>query len=94
MDLETFKASTKGEEPPKGLSTALEAMWYQGKDNWEEAHRLAQSESSPTANWAHAHLHRVEGDIVNASYWYRLAKKAICSSSLEDEWEDIVTALV
>ena len=63
MDLETFKISTKREEPPEGLSVALEAMWYQSKGNWDEAHRLAQSESSPNARWVHAHLHRVEGDI-------------------------------
>ena len=66
-------------------------MWHQGKGNWEEAHRLAQSENSPNGRWVHAHLHRVEGDLGNAAYWYRLADRPICTSSLDDEWEEIVT---
>ena len=93
MDLKTFKASTKKNTPPKGMSLSLEAMWYQAKGNWGEAHRLAQSEKSPAGSWVHAFLHRVEGDIGNASYWYRLADRPVCTSCLNDEWEKIVVAL-
>ena len=93
MNIETFKASTDAETAPDGLSVPLEAMWHQGKGNWEEAHRLAQSEDSPNGSWVHAHLHRVEGDLGNAAYWYRLADTPVCTSSLDDEWEEIVTAL-
>ena len=94
MNLETFKESTKTETPPDGLSVPLEAMWYQGKGNCEEAHRLAQSENSPSGSWVHAHLHRIEGDLGNAAHWYRLAARRVCTSSLDDEWEEIVTGLV
>ena len=93
MNLKTFKASTKQSNPPRGISPCLEAMWYQANGNWDEAHRIAQSEKSPAGSWVHAHLHRVEGDIGNASYWYRLADKTVCKSSLDDEWEEIVAAL-
>ena len=93
MNIETFKESTRTATPPSGLSVSLEAMWYQGKRNWEEAHRLAQSEISPSGSWVHAHLHRVEGDFGNAAYWYRLAGSPLCTSSLDDEWEEIVTTL-
>ena len=93
MDLKTFKASTKKNKPPKDISPCLEAMWYQAKGNWEEAHRIAQSEKSPAGSLVHAFLHRVEGDIGNASYWYRLADRPVCTSSLNDEWEKIVVAL-
>ena len=93
MDLKTFKASTKKNKPPKGISLSLEAMWYQAKGNWEEAHRLAQSEKSPAGSWVHAFLHRVEGELGNAAYWYRLADRPVCTSSLDDEWEEIVAAL-
>ena len=68
-------------------------MWYQAKGNWEEAHSLAQSEKSPAGSWVHAFLHRVEGDLGNAAYWYRLADRPVCISSLDDEWEEIVVAL-
>ena len=94
MDLKAFKASTKKNKPPKGISLSLEAMWYQAKGNWEEAHSLAQSEKSLAGSWVHAFLHRVEGDLGNAAYWYRLADRPVCTSSLDDEWEEIVTALV
>ena len=94
MNIDTFKASTDAETLPDGLSVPLEAMWHQGKGNWAEAHRLAQSENSPNGSWVHAHLHRVEGDLGNAAYWYRLADRPVCTSSLDDEWEEIVTALV
>ena len=93
MDLKTFKASTKKNKPPKDISPCLEAMWYQAKGNWEEAHRLAQSEKSSAGSWVHAFLHRVEGDLGNAAYWYRLADRPVCTSSLDDEWDEIVTAL-
>ena len=93
MDLKTFKASTKKNKPPKDISPCLEAMWCQAKGNWEEAHRIAQSEKSPAGSWVHAFLHRVEGDIRNASYWYGLADRPVCALSLADEWEEIVVAL-
>ena len=93
MDLKTFKSSTKKNKPPKDISPCLEAMWYQANGNWDEAHRIAQSEKSPAGSWVHAFLHRVEGDIDNASYWYRLADRPVCTSSLNDEWEKIVVAL-
>ena len=48
MNLEIFRASSKNEKPPKELSTPLEALWYQGKGDWEEAHRLAQSQNNPS----------------------------------------------
>ena len=93
MNIETFKESTRAATPPSGLSVSLESMWYQGKGNWEEAHRLAQSEISPSGSWVHAYLHRVEGDLGNAAYWYRLAGSPLCTSNLDHEWEEIVTTL-
>ena len=93
MDIKTFKASTKKNKPPTDISPCLEAMWYQAKGNWEEAHSLAQSEKSPAGSWVHAFLHRVEGDLGNAAYWYCLADRSVCTSRLDDEWEEIVAAL-
>ena len=93
MDLKTFKSSTKKNKPPKDISPCLEAMWYQANGNWDEAHRIAQSEESPACSWVHAFLHRVEGDLGNAAYWYRLADRPVCTSTLNDEWEEIVAAL-
>jgi hypothetical protein len=43
-------------------------------DKWDEAHEIAQrDESDATAQWIHAVLHKIEGDLVNSRYWYRQA---------------------
>lgn len=94
MNFQELKASVDNDQPPQGISPALQALWHQAKGNWDTAHRLAQSDKSPTGCWIHAHLHRVEGDKGNASYWYRLAGKPVCTSGLAEEWEEIVSALV
>jgi len=42
--------------------------------DWEAAHQLVQQyESDATAAWIHAVLHKMEGDLANSGYWYRLA---------------------
>ena len=40
-------------------------------DDLEAAHQLVQYDSSPTASWWHAVVHRREGDFGNSRYWYR-----------------------
>ncbi len=81
-------------ELPKNLHTLLQAMWYDHHGNWEAAHELAQNDKSTEGSWVHAFLHRKEGDPTNASYWYRQAGKQIPTTTLEKEWEEIVTALL
>ena len=60
----------------------------------ECAHRLVQDESSNDAAWVHAYLHRVEGDLGNAGYWYRRAGKPVAKGSLDEEWGAIAAALL
>ena len=53
---------------------------------------MAQDAGSQAGDWIHAYLHRVEGDLGNAAYWYRRAgKPAKGKESLEEEWEELVT---
>lgn len=85
MNSETFGVSIINGKPPKGISTPLEAMWYQETGDWEKAHPLAQSESNPGVSWVHAHPRRVEGDPGNAAYWHRVVDRPICDSSLDGE---------
>ena len=43
---------------------------------WNDAHRLVQGyENDATAAWIHATLHKIEGDLGNARYWYRRADR-------------------
>jgi hypothetical protein len=53
-----------------------------------------QDESSADAAWVHAYLHRVEGDLGNAGYWYRQAGRPVATDSVESEWQRIVAALL
>ena len=94
MTIEEFKASIKESEPPSELSMLLKALWYDGKGNWDKAHELAQDVNNHEGAWVHAFLHRKEGDVSNASYWYNRANKKIPSQSLDQEWESISQALL
>lgn len=94
MDLEAFEASLTEEEPPQSLSTPLRALWYDGHGDWDRAHEIAQEEGGPTAAWIHAYLHRKEGDLSNASYWYRRANRSKPETSLQEEWRTIVRELL
>lgn len=57
------------------------------RGDWQAAHRIVQEdEDSPLACWAHGIVHLQEGDVANARYWYRRAKRAFPKSpSVEDE---------
>jgi hypothetical protein len=38
--------------------------------DWDASHKIAQDYSDTTANWIHAVLHKIEGDVWNSKYWY------------------------
>ena len=88
-----FKASLVGAAPAAGLNAPLAALWWAAKGDWDKAHKLVQDEDTREAAWVHAYLHRVEGDLGNAGYWYRRAGQPVAKDSLETEWERIVSAL-
>jgi hypothetical protein len=94
MTIEHFKASLQSEAPPEGLSAALRAMWEDARGRWDAAHHIAQDIDDQTGAWIHAYLHRKEGDLANAGYWYRRAGQPIASDSLDEEWTRIVTVLL
>lgn len=89
MTLPEFKKSLGHSKPPEGLSSALQAMWYDGKGNWEMAHNIAQDLHTKEGSWIHAYLHRKEGDEGNAEYWYHRAGEKFPTVSLENEWEQL-----
>ena len=89
-----FKESLSGAAPAPTLDAPLAALWWAAKGNWDEAHKIVQDEESAEAAWVHAYLHRVEGDLGNAGYWYRRARRPVATGSLETECEAIVSALL
>ena len=94
MTLAAFIASLESTAPPQGLTAPLQALWWDGKGDWEQAHNIAQDIENNTGSWIHAYLHRKEGDRSNAAYWYARAGKSMPFSTLEEEWEHIAAALL
>jgi len=94
MEFETYKASLTQPAPPDGLSMAAQALWWQAKGDWHLAHQYAQQQADAEGAWAHAYLHRVEGDLSNAGGWYHRAGKTPSTAPLEEEWETIARALL
>jgi hypothetical protein len=94
MELDDFKASLESGEPPPGLGPVLHALWQEAKGDWHAAHRLAQGAGGAEGAWVHAYLHRVEGDLSNADYWYRRAGRPRSSAPTAEEWEEIAAALL
>ena len=89
-----FRARLSGTSPAPGLDPPLAGLWWAAKGQWDEAHKLVQDEDTANAAWVHAYLHRVEGDLGNAGYWYRQAGQPLAKDSLEAEWERIVSGLL
>ncbi len=94
MDLTEFERTLGADAPPEGLPLALAALWQEARGDWDEAHRLAQKDKGAEGAWVHAYLHRVEGDLSNAGYWYRRAEKPPADGPLKDEWRAIARALL
>jgi hypothetical protein len=89
-----FKASLSEAAPAPELSPPLAALWWAGKGKWDEAHKIAQDQNDKDSAWVHAYLHRVEGDLGNAGYWYRRAGQPVATGPVDAEWEQITSALL
>lgn len=97
MSPEAFESSATDSaviQPPAGCSAALAALWWDRRGDWDHAHEAAQSDESRDGAWVHAYLHRKEGDLGNAGYWYRRAGKPVGTGPLETEWAAIVAGLL
>jgi hypothetical protein len=93
MDETAFRDSLAKSAPPAGIAPALAALWWDAQGDWEMAHEQAQIRDDVPGMRVHAYLHRKEGDISNAGYWYRRAGVAPSTMTLEQEWEQLVREL-
>lgn len=94
MTFDEFQHTLTAPSPPDKLTGHLQALWYDAKGDWNRSHSVIQNIEDKNAAWIHAYLHRKEGDIGNADYWYRRAGKNRPTESLQKEWETIVNALL
>lgn len=78
---------------PDALAPLLRALWHAQRDEWEAAHTIAQDVDDADGSWVHAYLHRVEGDLPNARYWYKRAGRPEAQGDLDQEWEALAREL-
>lgn len=90
MILATFYNSLAENRVPTGLNIYLKSLWLDAKGNWQEAHDLIDQRKDLESAHLHAYLHRKEGDLWNAEYWYKKAKKEMPKYSLQQEWEELL----
>jgi hypothetical protein len=89
--IDVFERSLAEASPPDGYDLALQALWWAGKGDWNRAHGcVQQDEGNPRCDHVHAYLHREEGDLANARYWYRRAGQHEGTGPLPDEWKTIL----
>ena len=71
------------------------AVAFLRSGDWEAAHKIVQQdEDSPLSCWAHGIVHLMEGDVSNARYWYREAKREFPRTpSIPDEIASLEVAL-
>jgi hypothetical protein len=68
----------------------VQALQECANGDWDTAHRLIQEHSDPLACQVHGYLHRVEGDLSNAAYWYRRADGTMPDNTLAEEFERLL----
>jgi hypothetical protein len=95
MDRAKFQASLDAGRPPAGLSPPLQALWWTAKGDWKKGHKIVQKhEDDKDCAWVHAHIHRLEGDVGNAAYWYGQAGREAAAGPLDAEREAMIAALL
>ena len=93
MDETEFRATLVGQTPPDHLPVTLRALWWDAKGDWARAHGLVDELETREAMAVHAYLHRREGALSNADYWYARAGRQFHRPTLEAEWQALVEGL-
>lgn len=89
-----FKESLSQSMPPQDISAPLKSLWYDAKGDWHKAHAVVDQLPGVEAAHVHAYLHRKEGDIWNADYWYSRAKQQRPDITLDEEWEKLLAFFI
>lgn len=90
MTFEEFLILLQNVHPPKAMNSLLLVLWHDAKGDWEKSHSIASEIDTKEGSLLHAYLHRKEGDLWNADYWYKRAGTKRINSSLDEEWKLLV----
>ena len=93
MDYQEFIKIRDAGEIPDDIPALFQALLLEAAGDWDSAHGIAQNDLTNEGSWVHAYLHRVEGDLSNASYWYSNAGRKMPDAGLSEEWESIAKEL-
>lgn len=94
MDIERFESSVREAQPPANLPPLVQALWHDARGDWARAHTIVQGEKGKDAAAVHAYLHRKEGDLSNADYWYERAGRKRPGGALAHEWRELAERLL
>src|SRR5262245_66552305 len=80
---------------PAVLDRLREAVSLALAGDWPSAHEIVDKhEDEENARWIHAVVHRMEGDLDNARYWYGRCRRALREGvPVNDELREIQAAL-
>jgi hypothetical protein len=93
MEMNEFRQFLSVDAPPDGWTAPLSALWWDAKGDWTRAHSLVDELEDRPGMAVHAYLHRKEGALGNADYWYARAGREFHRASLEEEREALVRGL-
>jgi len=85
--MEGFTRTLASDLPPPNLGAALAGLWWDAKGDWDKAHACVDACIDEAGIRVHAYLHRKEGDLANASYWYGRVGRTAPDISLAAEGE-------
>ena len=91
---DAFVVSLDRDAPPPSTTPMQRALWHGLRGDWQAAHELAQAQDDADGAWVHAWLHRIEGDLANADYWYRRAQRTPRRDDTRTEGLAIARALI
>lgn len=94
MTYDEFISSVEQGDPPDDLPETLISLWWEKKGEWRKAHSIAEKIDTNQGSAVHAYLHRQEGVLWNADYWYQKAGRRRPVVSPEREWHDLVVEML
>ena len=92
--VQQFAESLASDQPPAGLDAPLAGLWWDARGDWDRAHKAVDHLDDRRGKRVHAYLHRKEGDLGNAAYWYRQVGQALPDMTLSAEHDLLVEELL
>ncbi len=94
MNFKEYLKSIDNDSPSSQFSEKLTSLMWDKKGNWDTAHTIARNIPTKEGSAVHAYLHREEGVLWNADYWYSRAGRKRPDRPLVEEWKLLVEEML